>query len=353
MDAGKSSTTTIISAKSTVDDNSTPVRSKKRNKRTIITSADTNGAMENGNVSTSSPTINSDSRNNQTESDSPNLDRTRKFNEYEVTSVADEDDDEDERDRHVVSQSLSQSMTDRDNTMVSSFTTGGDNDVIEIHQFSSADIDAYLDIYFETLNTRLRRYIGENEELQHFRTAMKTRINSNPNASEYQNVLLGKINGEVLAAVTMLFPKETPTIPQTSDGQPRSSCLTPVHRWMVRKANYVPSNIEECYIEMIGVKNTYRNHGVGSAMLECVEHLARQAGANILTVHINGKQTRSFFQRFGFTMDNTDSSPFWKWLVERQTITKLSKVLTSDGENNDHITNSYLNESMTENADDE
>ncbi|CAF3725697.1 unnamed protein product [Rotaria socialis] len=426
MDAGESSTT-IISAKSTVDDNSTPVKSKKRNKRTIITSADINGAMENANVFTSSSTINSNFRNNQTESDLPNLDRTRKFNEYEVANVADEDDederdrhvvsqslsqsmtnrdntmvssfttggdndvieihqfssadidayldiyfedrtrkfneyevanvadedDEDERDRHVVSQSLSQSMTDRDNTMVSSFTTGGDNDVIEIHQFSSADIDAYLDIYFETLNTRLRRYIGENEELQQFRTAMKARINSTPNASEYQNVLLGKINGEVLAAVTMLFPKETPTIPQTSDSQPRSSCLTPVHRWMVRKANYVPSNIEECYIEMIGVKNAYRNHGIGSAMLECVEHLARQAGANILTVHITGQQTQSFFQRFGFTMDNTDSSPFWKWLVERQAITKLSKILPSDDENNDQITNSYLNESMTENADEE
>ncbi|CAM2711973.1 unnamed protein product [Rotaria socialis] len=351
MDAGESSTT-IISAKSTVDDNSTPVKSKKRNKRTIITSADINGAMENANVFTSSSTINSNFRNNQTESDLPNLDRTRKLNEYEVANVADED-DEDERDRHVVSQSLSQSMTDRDNTMVSSFTTGGDNDVIEIHQFSSADIDAYLDIYFETLNTRLRRYIGENEELQQFRTAMKARINSTPNASEYQNVLLGKINGEVLAAVTMLFPKETPTIPQTSDSQPRSSCLTPVHRWMVRKANYVPSNIEECYIEMIGVKNAYRNHGIGSAMLECVEHLARQAGANILTVHITGQQTQSFFQRFGFTMDNTDSSPFWKWLVERQAITKLSKILPSDDENNDQITNSYLNESMTENADEE
>jgi N-acetylglutamate synthase-like GNAT family acetyltransferase len=250
--------------------------------------------------------------------------------------------------------------------MVSSYTAGsGENDVIEIHQFSSADIDAYLDIYFDTLDNRLRHYIGQDEQLRQFRVAMKNRISkyqqceikenivfflfssgSNPNAREYQNVLLGKMNGEVLAAVTMSFPGETPTIPLTSETPEQNSCLTAIHRWMARKSNYIPTNTEECYIEMLGVKSDYQNHGIGSAMLECVEHFARQAGAKLLTIHINGQRLRNYFERYGFHLDQTDSSAFWKWIVERQSSTKLSKPLLPDEENNDFTNGSYINESM-------
>jgi hypothetical protein len=41
------------------------------------------------------------------------------------------------------------------------------------------DIDAYLDIYFDTLDNRLRHYIGEDEQLQQFRVSMKNRISKN------------------------------------------------------------------------------------------------------------------------------------------------------------------------------
>jgi predicted GNAT family acetyltransferase len=157
------------------------------------------------------------------------------------------------------------------------------------------------------------------------------------------------MNGEVLAAITMSFPGETPTISPISVAPEQSSCLTSIRRWMTQKANYIPTNMEECYIEMIGVKSAYRNHGIGAAMLECVEHFARQAGAVLLTIHISGDQLRNYFQRFGFLIDNTDNSAFWKWIVERQSTQKMTKPISPSDENTDYPmdnTSSYINESM-------
>jgi hypothetical protein len=276
------------------------------------------------------------------------LENASKFRSIELNTVTDEDDD-DEREQRKNIQPIDPLMNNFD-TMVQSYTSG-DNDVIEIHEFSIADIDAYLDIYFETLNNRLRHFIGEDEQLQQFRLAMKNRINSNTNSREYQNVLLGKMHGEVVAAVTLSFPGETTTIPNDNLLPQANSCLTSIRRWMIRNANYIPKNIEECYIEMIGVKGTFRNNGIGAAMLECIEHFARQAGAYLLTVHTSGDRLRAYFQRFGFVIDHTDNSAFWKWTVERQTIQKMCKTISTKDENNDYPmdnTDSYINESMAE-----
>ena len=152
------------------------------------------------------------------------------------------------------------------------------------------------------------------------------------------------MNGEVLAAVTMAFSGEPPTVPLTYENPAQNSCLRSIRRWLVRRSNYVPANTEECYIEMLGVKTDYQNHGIGSAMLECVEHFARQAGAKLLTVHVNGVRLRTYFERYGFTLDHTDNSGFWKWIVERQGSVKLSKPLLS--EDNDYTTGGYTNESV-------
>lgn len=160
------------------------------------------------------------------------------------------------------------------------------------------------------------------------------------------------MNGEVVAAVTMSFPGDTPTIPHVSEDPGQNSCMKPMRGWMIRKANYVPTNMEECYIEMIGVKKSYQKRGVGAAMLECVEHYARQAGATLLTIHTVGVELRSYFERFGFNVDHTDNSAFWKWVVERQTVNKLSKAIPAEGEaNGDYAVGSYLNESIAESID--
>ena len=160
------------------------------------------------------------------------------------------------------------------------------------------------------------------------------------------------MNGEVVAAVTMLFPNETPTVPFDYVRPGQTSCLQSTPRWIVRKANYVPTNMDECYIEMIGVKSAFRNRGIGAAMLECVEHYARQVSATLLTIHIHGGDLQLYFERYGFTIDRSDSSGFWKWVVERQTVTKLSKTVSpDDGENLDYSMGSYLNESMAESLD--
>ena len=42
--------------------------------------------------------------------------------------------------------------------MVSSYTAGGENDVVEIHEFTYADIDTYLDIYFDTLRQSFKTF---------------------------------------------------------------------------------------------------------------------------------------------------------------------------------------------------
>jgi hypothetical protein len=184
-----------ISEKSITDHDDTPVKpvkSGKRGKRAPLRPADSNGAMENGDLSmaTSRPTSTrtsaksnksiplespSHSDEQSIEPISPNINDTRRFDQIEVRSIPDEDDADHEQDQRIVSDRPSQLTADRE-TMVSSFTTGGENDVIEIHQFSLADTDAYLDIYFETLDNRLRRYIGQDEQLQQFRVSMKNRI---------------------------------------------------------------------------------------------------------------------------------------------------------------------------------
>ncbi len=276
-------------------------------------------------------------------------DRTdlRKYQKVELTTLTDEEDDKHEQKPRENIQPLHHITTDQGtiSPMVQSFISG-DNDAVEIHEFSFADIDAYLEIYFDTLNNRLRHFIGDNEQLDEFRKAMKTRLSTDRNSREYQNVLLGKINGEVVSAVTLAFPGDTATVSNDNLLPQSNSCLTSIRRWMLRHANYSPTNIEECYIEMIGVKSAFQNHGIGAAMLECVEHFARQAGAKLLTIHVNGLRLRNYFERYGFHLDTTDNSAFWKWIVERQSSTKLSKPLPPEEENNDFTTGSYINESM-------
>ena len=164
-------------------------------------------------------------------------------------------------------------------------------------------------------------------------------------------MLLGKINGEVLAAVTMAFPGDAPTVMPLSNAPEHTSCATSMRRWFTSRANYTPSNTEECYIEMIGVKKGYRRNGIGAAMIECVEHFAREAGATSLTIHTTGDELRAYFGRFGFDIDRSDNSAVWKWLVERQTFNKLSKTLNLDEADNDLTAGSYVNESMTESVD--
>ncbi|CAF1099623.1 unnamed protein product [Adineta ricciae] len=250
------------------------------------------------------------------------------FQQVELTTVTD---DEEQTEKRSNIQPRNPHVTDHD-TMVSSYTTNDDNDVIEIHEFSLADADAYIDIYFETLNNRLRHFIGIDDQLQQFRLAMKNRINSETNSREYQNALLGKMNGDVVAAVMLSFPSEPTTVSNDNILPQPDSCITSLRRWMVRNANYTPTNMDECYIEMIGVRSAFRNHGIGAAMLECVEHFARQAGARLLTVHVNSEQLRGYFQRFNFQVDHSDNSAFWKWVVERESILKMSKPISPDEE---------------------
>ncbi|CAF1297225.1 unnamed protein product [Rotaria magnacalcarata] len=279
------------------------------------------------------------------------IDPRPKYQQIELTTVTDDDDYDDIDKNPRKSQQSKDTRTFDHDAFVASVTTLSESDVIEIHEFSLADIDAYLDIYFEVLHNRLAHFIGDDDQIQRFRTAMNGRINNDSNAREYRNVLLGKINGEVVAAVTLSFPEETTTISNDDILPQVDSCIKSMRRWMVRNANYIPKNTNECYIEMIGVKNSYRNHGIGAALLECVEHFARQAGALLLTVHTNGEQLRNYFTRFGFMIDRSDNSAFWKWTVERQSINKMAKLISPDsGDNYDNVDNtgSYVNGSIAE-----
>lgn len=239
--------------------------------------------------------------------------------------------------------------------MISSLTTDAatsvDQDVIEIHQFSLVDIDAYLDIYFDALDNRLRHLIGTSEELEQFRSAMKNRIISDRNARERKNVLLGKMHEEVVAAVLLTFSTETCSISNEQLSRQSQTCLTSLYRWMAAKANYHPADAGECYIEMIGVKSAHRSRGIGAAMLECVEHFAQQAGARILTIHAGGDLEKGFFQRSGFDFDRSDNSAWWKSFVEKQGIQKMIKTISSNENNAPNNTRSYVNGSMVDSLD--
>jgi GNAT superfamily N-acetyltransferase len=246
------------------------------------------------------------------------------------------------------------SMPVHPDAMVSSITaderTSVDQDVIEIHQFSVADIDAYLDIYFETLDNRLKHMIGTGDELEQFRSGMKSRILSSSNTREHENILLGKMHDEVVAAVRLTFSTEICTISNEQLSGQSPTCLTFLHRWMTAKANYHPADVEECYIEMIGVKSSHRSRGVGSAMLECVEHFAKQAGARILVIHASGDLQTGYFHRSGFEFDRSDNSAWWKSFVERQGIQKMVKSIASN-DNNTRNLKSYVNGSMVDSLD--
>ncbi|CAF2338647.1 unnamed protein product [Rotaria sp. Silwood2] len=281
------------------------------------------------------------------QSNATNLDNVSNFQQIELSTVTDDDENDGKKQKKVVPPK-DYRIPDHD-PIITSYTSASESDIIEIHEFSFADVDAYLDIYFEMLHNRLAHFIGDRDQLQQFRMKMKNRINSDTNSREYQNVLLGKMNGEVVAAVTLLFPSETTTVTNDHILPEENSCLTSIRRWMIRNANYIPTVANECYIEMIGVKSSYRNQGIGAALLECVEYFAQGAGALLLTVHTNEEQLTNYFQRFGFIIDHSDNSAYWKWAVERQKIAKMSKIITPHNENDDaYMDNgsSYANESM-------
>ena len=283
------------------------------------------------------------------QSNATNTTNIRTSEQIELNTITDENED----DQKVQDVSRATDVIITGDPLVTSYTTDGDNDVIEIHEFSIADIDVYLDIYFETLHDRLTCFIGGNDEVEQFRKAMKNRISSDSDSREYQNVFIGKVNGEAVAAVTLSFPGDATTISNNNILPQANSCLASIIRWMARKANYTPTSPYECYIEMIGVKSEYRKRGIGTAMLEYIEHLAQLIGITLLTVHTNGNQLRNYFQRFGFIIDRFDGSALWKWAVEKQSITKLSKTFspnTDYGDAQADNRNGYSNPSVVEDA---
>ena len=162
-----------ISEKSTENSEETPKRRANKAKRQTSTpTSETSANLENGDAASTGR------KRNKTKTP---LEKPVVVNEptttIELNEVTDDDDGEPERERRLDAPArISTTSPEPAGTMISSYTTGGENDVIEIHQFSLADLDVYLDIYFETLNSRLRHYVGGNEQLTQFRTSMKNRI---------------------------------------------------------------------------------------------------------------------------------------------------------------------------------
>ena len=167
-----------ISEKSIVDsDDNKPVKTK-RGKKSRLRHMDLHGSNENGDISTMKyeKTTSLDTSIHSERSDAIASPKFESLNHHEVISLHNEY-DEVQLARKTLSEQPSQLQSERDHTRLSSYTAGsGENDVIEIHQFSTADLDAYLDIYFNTLDNRLRHYIGQDEQLRQFRDTMKKRI---------------------------------------------------------------------------------------------------------------------------------------------------------------------------------
>lgn len=167
-----------ISEKSIVDaDDNKPVKSK-RGKKSRHRQVDLHGNNENGDISTMKyeKTTSLDASIHSEQSDAFTSPNFESLNHHDVISVHNEY-DEVQLARKTLSEQPSQLQSEHDHTRLSSYTAGsGENDVIEIHQFSTGDLDAYLDIYFNTLDNRLKHYIGQDEPLRQFRDTMKKRI---------------------------------------------------------------------------------------------------------------------------------------------------------------------------------
>ena len=209
-------------------------------------------------------------------------------------------------------------------------SSSDNDDVIEIHQFSLDDLDAYLDIYFDVLDRRLRYLIGSDDEIDRFRQSMKNRISSNLNSPEYERVILGKMYGSVVAAALLKFPGDPTSIPADRFSVKSKFCFNSLHFWLMTKSTYLPQKAEECYIEMIGVKENFRNLGIGTVMLESIEDLARQAHITLITTHVHNERLENYFERSNFHYDKSDRSAFWKWIIERDNFKKFSKTISFD-----------------------
>ena len=185
-----------------VDQRVTSSKSKTSDRRAPLRPAMSDASMENGyasiTASLESPKRGSNplaSRGKLQETTDPPEDaaasRKSKVKQGEMISIPDEeDDDEDDgQESGVGMERPSQRTTDPD-TMISSFATSGESEVVEIHQFSVADIDVYLDIYFETLADRLRHHLGTEDQVRQFRADMKTRIsNADDRSTELEGIV--------------------------------------------------------------------------------------------------------------------------------------------------------------------
>ena len=165
--------------------NNESIQSREQSKRDQLVNANNN--TENVDISKSSVKYDRKSKNKQAPIIEPSIHskqasqsaplQTDHSKEHEIVHSPDRDNN------HEGDENIANHLTnDGDNTMFSSYTTGDENDVVEIHQLSPNDIDAYLDIYFETLDNRLRHFIGDDYEIQQFRVAMKNRLGKNKNS---------------------------------------------------------------------------------------------------------------------------------------------------------------------------
>ena len=177
-----------ISEKSNETSEETPKRRANKGRRQTSTPTSEHSAnLENGDAASTGR------KRNKTKPPLENNVSSEPTTTIELNEVTDDDDGEPERERRLDAPARVSTISPEPGTMISSYTTGGENDVIEIHQFSPADLDVYLDIYFETLNSRLRHYVGGNEQLTQFRTSMKNRIGKEATKSSFRMVFISVV----------------------------------------------------------------------------------------------------------------------------------------------------------------
>lgn len=203
-------------------------------------------------------------------------------------------------------------------------------DIVEIHRFSLDDLDEYLEIYFDAFSSRLTNFFSTDDQFSIFHDEMKSRIETDFKSIEFENVLLGKIDGKLVGAAFLLFPGQTSSFLSQTISLQSNFCFASIQRWIFDKIIYKTNNEQECHIEMIGVRPEYRNFGIGTAMIESIEDFARERGATFLTAYASNEHSQNFFQRSNFQVDHSDRSSLWNFIFGHEKSKKFSKTILVD-----------------------
>lgn len=166
---------------------------------------------------------------------------------------------------------------------------------ISIRQATAHDAAAIAPLIYDAIGDIANRLTGEKEESSVL-TTLETLVRGQENRHSYKNTFVATEYDYILGIVVLY------------NGQEGAIFDRMLEQWLAAKSMHTSIDVEahtdEYYIDTLCVAAAARGKGIGTALLEFTEQLAREKGHVKLSLNVETAKTeaRRLYERLGFTV---------------------------------------------------